>query len=208
MMREKIFAVLKLCSAILLLPLVIGITASFWQSFKQLDGSVVSAFGWGVVAYLLLHIVLYQPAKVFDTGQKMAEKAMGFFAPLFKAAGLCVPIFTILSFILYLLSTRIWPQVKDYFSVFVFLASFTLTMHVVFTANALKGKSAGWLKENYFFALFFIYIINMLIIAAAFNVLSGDFSFIDFINSAWIKAYAIYTASFRQLFEVEGRRPV
>ena len=189
-MRERLLAVLKLALAILLIPFVIGVTASFWQSLRLTDGSVLSAFGWGVVVYLILHILLYQPAQVFDTGKKMAEQALGFFSPLFKVAGYCIPIFTVFVFLLYLVAVRIWPQVRAYFACFVFAAAFTLTLHMVFTANALKGKQAGWLKENYFFSIFVIYIVNMMIVAGAFTLLHGDFSFVDFIRASGEKAGA------------------
>jgi len=202
-MKDKTLAVLKLILALLLLPVVIGVTASFWQSLRLTEPQVSSAFGWGVVVYLILHILLYQPAQVFDTGKKITEKAMSFFSPFFKVAGFCVPIFTVLSFVLYFLAGRIWPWMEAYFPCFVFIGSFTLTMHLVFTANALKGKQAGCLKENYFFAIFFIYLINMMIVAGLFSFLTMDFSFVDFVKFSAEKAHAIYTASFRQLFEVD-----
>lgn len=204
-MKEKLLAVLKLFLALLLLPLVIGVTASFWQALGLAESRVVSAFGWGVVVYLILHILLYEPAQVFDSGKKITEKAMGFFSPLFKMAGFCLPVFTILSFLLYFLLVKIWPGLEEYFQCFVFAASFSLTMHLVMTANSLKGKQAGWLKEDYFFAIFFIYIINMLIVAGFFSLLTYDFSFVDFVKHAGQKSGAIYTASFRQLFDVESR---
>lgn len=203
-MKEKILAVLKLFMAILSLPFVIGMTAAFWGSLRLTHAPIASAFGWGVVVYLILHILLYQPSQVFDTGKKIAETAMGVFAPLFKMAGFCVPIFTILSFLAYFLAGRMRPQIEPYLGCFVFVAAFTLTMHLVMTANALRGKQAGRLKENYFFAIFVIYIINIMIVGGAFNLLTADFYFTDFMKSAAQKAGAIYTASFKQLFEVRG----
>jgi len=205
-MKEKMLAVLKLVLAILLLPFVIGITAAFWNALSLTPAPIPSTFGWGVVMYLVLHILLYQPAQVFDTGKKMAETAIGFVAPFFKVAGFCIPIFTILTFVVYMAARKIWPQLEGYFGCFVFVAAFTLTMHLVMTANALKGKQAGWLKENYFFAIFAIYIINIMIVGAAFNLLTTDFYFTDFMKSAGQKAGAIYTASFKQLFEVRAVR--
>lgn len=204
-MKDKIFAVLKLFLAILLIPFVIGVTAAFWASLRQMQGVIPSSFGWGVVVYLILHILLYQPSQVFDAGKKIAEKAFGFLSPLFKVAGFCVPIFTMLAFIAYFVALKIWPQVEEYFGCFVFVAAFALMMHLVMTANALKGKSAGWLKENYFFSIFSIYIVNIMIVGAAFNLLTADFYFTDFMKDAGHKAGAIYTASFKQLFDVEGR---
>lgn len=204
-MRDKIQSVLKLALSILLLPLIIGVTVAFLESLGAMASSVASAFGWGVVSYLILHILLYEPTQVYDTGKKISEKAMSFFSPLFKVAGQCIPIFTILTFIAYFFASLIWKE-YDLFPYFVFFASFTFTMHFVFTANSLKGKQAGLMKENYFFSIFTVYIINMLIIVAAFNFLTHDLSFLSFIKKTGHVSGAIYTASFKQLFDVEGRR--
>lgn len=198
-------SILKLVLAILLLPLVIGTTVSFWTGLVNMDKVVSAAFGWGVVVYLILHILLYEPAQVYDTGKKISEKAMTVFSPLVKVAGFCIPIFTVLAFALYFTASKIWTGYK-LFPAFVFVASFALTMHLVFTVHSLKGKQAGTMKENYFFSIFLIYLINMLIVAGAFTFLSNDFSFLSFIKKTGEVAGAIYTASFNQLFVVEGRR--
>ena len=152
-MKDKILSVLKLALAILLLPLVIGVTVSFWQNLVNMDRAVSAAFGWGVVVYLILHILLYEPAQIYDTGKKITERAMTFLSPLVKVAGFCIPIFTILAFAFYFVASRIWTQ-YNLFPGFVFVASFTLTMHLVFTVHALKGKQAGAMKENYFFTIY------------------------------------------------------
>jgi hypothetical protein len=195
---------LKLFLAVLLLPLVIGVTISFWENLGLVKSAVASAFGWGVVSYLMLHILLYQPAQIYDTGKKITEKAIGFLSPMFKVAGFCIPIFTIFSFIAYFLATMVWKN-HNLFPYFSFLAAFTLTMHIVMTANALKGKQAGWLKENYFFPMFLIYIVNILIVAGAFTLLSADFSILACWRRMTDVAGMITTASFRQLFVMEGR---
>jgi hypothetical protein len=80
-------------------------------------------------------------------------------------------------------------------------------MHLVFTANSMKRKQPGDLKENYFFSIFIIYIINMLIVAGAFSLLNNEFSFLAFIKQCGEVAAAIYTASFKQLFDV-AHRPI
>jgi len=203
-LKDRFLSILKFILAVLLLPLVISITVSFLNSLRSMDSVVCAAFGWGVVVYLILHILLYEPSVVYDAGKKISEKAMTFFSPLAKVAGFCVPIFTILSFAAYYAASLIWKEC-DLLPSFAFLASFTLTMHLVFTANSLKRKQPGDLKENYFFSIFIIYIVNMLIVAGAFALLSQEFSFLSFVKRCGEVAAAIYTASFRQLFDVEHR---
>lgn len=203
-MKGRFLSILKFFLALLLLPVVIGATVSFLENLRLMDRSIYVSFGWGVVVYLILHILLYQPAQVYDTGKKISEKALGFLSPLVKVAGFCVPIFTILSLFAYYLTLLIWKK-EGLFVYFVFAAAFTFTMHLVFTANSLKGKNAGRLRENYFFSIFLVYIVNIFIIAGIFSFLSGDFNFLEFFRRSMIVAGAIYTASFKQLFEVRKK---
>ncbi len=206
-MKERILSILKFILALLFLPVVIGVTVAFMQGLHHCDSAIAAAFGWGVIAYLILHILLYEPAQVFDAAKKMSEKTVGFLFPLVKVAGFCIPFFTLVAFVLYIPASKIWPQ-GNLFPAFVFVASFTFTMHMVFTANALKGKQAGWLKENYFLSIFVIYVVNLIIIALVFFFLVPEFSLSEFFRRCGEVAGAIYTASFKQLFDVEGRRPV
>ena len=201
-MKERALSILKFILAVLLLPIVIGVTKSFFENLRAMDASVSFSFGWGVVAYLILHILLYEPTQVFDASQKMTERTIGFLSPWAKVAGFCVPFFTILLFIIYYFASLAWKE-ADLLPYFSFFASFTFTMHMVMTANSLKKKQPGWLKENYFFSIFIIYIVNMLIVSGAFALLSQEFSFLSFIKRCGEVAAAIYTASFRQLFDVE-----
>jgi len=203
-LKDRLLSILKFILALLLLPVVIGITVSFLEDLRTMSEPVSSAFGWGVVVYLILHMLLYEPAQVFDAAKNMAEKTIGFLSPWVKVAGFCVPFFTIVSFAAYYFVYLIWKDALA-FPYFAFLASFTFTMHMVFAANTLKKKKPGLLKENYLFSIFSIYIVNILIIAWAFHFLSGDFSFSRFISRCGDIAGAIYTASFKQLFVVEGR---
>lgn len=200
-MKDKILSLFKFVLAILLLPLMISMTGAFWNNLCLVKAGICSAFGWGVASYLILHILLFEPVEVFDKGKKISEKALGFFTPVFKVTGYCVPLFTILSFIFYVLASHFWKGI-DLLPFFVFLAAFTFAMHITLTARALRKKSPGVLKENYLFSIFFVYFVNIVILAAAFDFLTQDFSFLNFYNSAVMTAKSIYIAVFTQLFVV------
>lgn len=200
-MRDRILSVVKFLFALLLLPVVIGVTASFADTLHQSSRLVAACFGWGALGYLILHILLYQPAQAFDTAKKMAEETVGFIFPLVKVAGFCIPFFTVVVLALSIPVEKFWPE-YELFPVFASLASFTFTMHMVFTANALKGKQAGWLKENYFLQIFLIYVVNLSIIAVAFSFLMSEFLLGDFFQRWGDASGGIYMAVYKQLFEV------
>lgn len=201
-MKDKILSVFKFILAVLLFPVVIGITQAFLKNFYLIKGGCASAFGWGVASYLILHILLFEPVEVFDKGKKISEKAFGFFSPLFHVTGFCIPIFTILSFIFYILASHFWKE-TDFFLFFTFLAAFTFTMHIALTARSLRKKNPGVLKENYIFSILFIYIINIVVLAGAYAFLKQEFSFSAFFNNAVDIIKAIYVAVFTQLFVVK-----
>ncbi len=203
-MKDRLFSVLKFVLAVLLVPIVIGVTAAFLDGLRATDSRIAAAFGWGAIAYLVVHILFYAPAQVFDAGKKMSEQAVDFVFPLVKVAGFCIPIFTLLSFGLYALVAAA-RQSADTLPFFVFLASFTFTMHMVFSANALRNKKPGWLKENYLLTIFIIYIACLIIIALVFSFLTPDFALAHFFKRCGHVAGAIYSASWRQLFDIEGR---
>jgi len=203
-LRDRFFSILKFVLALLLVPIVIGVTSAFLDGLRATDGRIAAAFGWGAIAYLILHILFSAPAQVFDAGKKMSEDAVGFVFPLVRMAGFCIPIFTLLAFGLYALIAA-WRKSDDTLLFFVFLASFSFTMHMVLSANALKNKKPGWLKENYLLTIFTIYIVSMIIIALVFSFLVYEFELGYFFRRCGRAAGAIYSVSWRQLFDVEGR---
>ncbi|MFH1692090.1 MAG: hypothetical protein ABIC68_05950 [Candidatus Omnitrophota bacterium] len=200
-MKDKLLSIFKFVLAILLFPLMISTTGAFWNNLCFVGAGISSAFGWGVASYLILHILLFEPVEVFDKGKKISEKALGVFSPLFKVTGYCVPLFTILSFIFYVLASHFWKGI-ELLPFFTFLAAFTFAMHIALTARALRKKTPGVLKENYLFSIFFVYLVNIVILAAAFNFLTQAFSFLDFYQNSVLSAKSIYVTVFTQLFVV------
>jgi hypothetical protein len=199
---NKIISILKLIFAVLLLPVTIAASFGFAKEIVVLGQPLVNFFLWGIFAFLILYHLIWEPAIVYQKGQRVVEVIFSFFAPLVKVASFCLPIYTLLILIAYWLLSLLIEPLKNSVNYFIILASFFLAMHIVFTAKSLKSRQADFLKANYFFALEFIYLINICLTAGLFNIIFNDFSFLQFFRSTCQNTQNIISPVFNQLFVV------
>lgn len=204
-MNNKLVNLLKLLFAVVFFPVLIGVSVSFSDELQKLSPRLVTAFVWGIFSYLVIHLLLYEPQPVYQKGQRIVETIFRFFSPLVKLASFFLPIFSILTLTAYyILLTFLGDKFRfEYHIYFMFLTSFFMVLHIVFTAAALKGRQSDFLKANYFFAMEFIYIINLGIIAGMFSLVFTEFSFLNFFNGVCSVVSNIFTAVFSQLFRVK-----
>lgn len=202
-MANKIIGILKLIFAVLLLPVVIASSFGFAKEIVLLGKPLVDFFLWGIFAFLILYHLIWEPVIVYQKGQRVVEVIFKFFAPLVKIASFCLPIYTLLILIVYWLLSLVVASLKDFVNYFIILASFFLTMHIVFTAKTLKSREADFLKANYFFAVEFIYLISLCLIAGLLNIIFNGFSFLEFFRSSCQNTKDIVSPLFNQLFVVK-----
>ena len=204
-MGSKITSILKLAFAVIFFPILVAVSVSFSNEIQKLSHHLVSSFVCGIFAYLVIHLLLYEPAPVYQKGQKITEVVFRFFSPLVKLASFFLPIFTILILLAYYLLVI---TLKDrfnpgYHSYFMFAVSFFMVLHIVFTAAALRNRQMDFLKASYFFAMEFIYIINIGIIAGMLSLIFKEFSFLNFFNGACQITQNAFLTVVNQLFSVK-----
>lgn len=204
-MNSKLASLLKLCLAVIFFPALIGVSVSFSDEIQKLSPHLVSAFVWGIFSYLVIHLLLYEPQPVYQKGQRIVESVFRFFSPLVKLASFFLPIFSLLTLtIYYVVLTLLGDKFRaEYHIYFMFLVSFFMVLHIVFTAAALRGRQSDFLKANYFFAMEFIYIINIGIIAGMFSLIFAEFSFLNFFNGSCSVVRDIFAAVGGQLFKIK-----
>lgn len=198
-MKNKIADIFKFVFFILLLPLVVTMTVNFMQQLEALPSEYIAYFIRGIAIYLFIHLFIYEPAGVYGYGQKVVGSIFKFFAPLVTVAPFFLPIYSLLLLMLFYFA-QLFIKDDRVIYCFMFLVSFTLTMHLVFTAKSLREKDKNASKPNYFFALALIYTVNTFILALMFNLIFEDFSFPQFFLSTTRQAGHIYMSVFRQLF--------
>ena len=198
-MKSKITAVLKFIVFLLLLPFVVISTRAFIRELNQLPSDLQESFILGILVYLLVHIFIYEPKPIYQYGQNGVTAIFQFFSPIVKVAPFVLPIFSIIFLLLFYFAMLIFDSAKLGQGL-IFLVSFTLTMHMVFTAKILRDKDSNVIKPSYFFSMSLVYSFNIFILALLFDLVLTDFSFYQFFMSSTQKTGEIYSSVFRQLF--------
>jgi hypothetical protein len=146
-----------------------------------------------------MHVFIYEPNGLYRFGQKLLADIFRFFAPLVKVAPFVLPIYSILFLVIFyfvsLVFTYEWVGNSCMFWV-----SFSLTMHLVFTAKNLRDSDKNAVKPHYLFSMSLIYVLDIFILALILDLVVSPFSFPEFFKSMTHTAEGIYTGIFRQLF--------
>ena len=196
---NKSFGVIKFILGVCFLPFVYSSTVSFLEQFSLIEKALQNYFCSGIIALLLIYLFVWEPAIIYSKGHKILELIFNFFKPLVRFAPYLLPIYTIILFVMYLLlSLAVKSRWLIEYSLF--LAGFTLTLHLVFSAKTLRLKKGDFLKANYIFGFSFIYIINLMLLAFCLNLIFKDFSFVAFLNNSFQAAKDIFGTVFKQLF--------
>ena len=196
---NKAFGLIKLVLGICLLPCVYTFTTAFFKQIGLIEKSLQGYFWAGVDTLLIVYLFVWEPARIYKWGHKLLEIIFNFIKPLVKVAPYLLPIYTIVLFIVYgLLSLMIKSSWLIEYTIF--LAGFSIALHLVFSAKSIRGKKGDFLKANYIFGFSFIYIINVMILAFCLNLTFSEFSFVNFSNNAFQSAGDIFYAVFKQLF--------
>ncbi len=190
---------IKFILFVLLLPVLAATVLGFNNELSKMPQDFYATFLKGIFIYLLIHLFVVEPEPVYEYGHKIMQSIFKFVEPLVEVAPFFLPIYSLLLLVLFYFTNLF---VKNDFLpyVFVFLISFTLTMHMVFTARRLREEDNNAAKASYLFFMSLIVIVNVFILAMMFNLIFQDFSFPDFFKFATEKSAAVYTRIFRQLF--------
>jgi hypothetical protein len=198
-LSRKVFSIIKFILGICLLPFVYSTSVAFFNEFGLIETNLQKYFWAGVVGFLIIYLFVWEPAKIYAQGQKILEVIFRFFAPLVRVAPYLLPIYFLLIFAAYSIISVITKS-TELINPTLFLFGFNLTLHLVFSAKTLRSKQEDFLKANYIFGFSFIYIVNLIILAAFMGLLFIDFSFINFCNNSFQSAQSILYAVFKQLF--------
>ena len=195
----KLFSLIKLAIGICLLPFVYAVTVAFLKELDLLEVILKQYFLGGIISFLVVYLFIFEPRLIYNKGQKIIAAVFRFFAPLVKVAPYLLPIYTLILFVAYAIYTLINKSFEP-LKYFVFLFGFTIALHLVFSAKSLRLRQGDFLKSNYIFGFSFVYIINIVVLAAGFTFFSANFSFISFCNNSFQAASYIFSTVFKQLF--------
>jgi len=196
---RRAFSIVKLILGICLLPFVYSVSASFLNEFNTVAKLFQNYFWAGIVSFIIIYLFIYEPAIIYNKGQRLLEVAFQFLKPLVKVAPYLLPIYTIVIFIIYLIFSFAF-KTEESVGYFIFLFSFSLALHLVFSAKSVRSKQGDFLKANYIFGFSFVYILDLVLLAFCLNIIFKEFSFVNFFNNSFQIGKYIFYAIFKQLF--------
>lgn len=198
-MREHFLNILKLIFAFLLIPLTAVITISFSKSLNGLAHVNTHSFWLGVLIYVVVHAFIFEPQGIYEFGQKIGNSLFKFYPPLANVGTRILPVYTLLSLILFCF-VQLFYKKTGYETSFMFLAGFTLALHIILTAKELREENKSAVSPNYLLFIQLIYIFIILLTAVIFTFVVPKFSFASFFYSAAGLTKETYLMIFRQLF--------
>lgn len=214
---------IKYIIGILLIPLAIGFSKAFYIQLLNLDyiGQRLSFFIWGIVIYMLIHILFYRPVYLYTLGHeaihvlatwlcgghitsfsisrsggRVTTSKTNFFIEL---SPYFFPIYTVLLiFIAPLIRNKLmYPPLL---SLYIFSLGFTLGMHLIMTAESLKLNQPDVMRSGYAFSLMTIYVGNLLLVFLILSFFIGDLSFKRYFFKSLEYTKSIYLSVFNRLF--------
>ena len=198
-MRDHIVNILKFLFAILLVPVTVIATYQFNLALCSLPKDLQHWFWIGLSAYLIIHLFIFEPQGVYQFGQKLMEDFFHFSEGAAIVLSRVVPIYTMLS-LAFLFSTRFFPSLERYVIYGMFFCSFTLSLHLIFTAKHLGENEESFVRPQYFLSSQLIYLLNLGLIVLVFSLVFDKFSGLDFFHAFTKQTKEFYVAVYRQLF--------
>lgn len=199
-MKDIFLVILKFLFAILILPLVVASTVAFQNELVKFEPTLRDALSLGLFSYIILKFFVYDFEAVYTFGQSIVTAAFQFLKPLVNVAPYVFPVYSIIVLMVYAVVS--WMGNLDAWrNIFLFLFSFTFSMHIILTAQDLYNKDSSAGKPTYFFGMSLVYILDVFLMALLASLVLPGFSFPTFFHDLTSAAGDIYMMVLGQLFK-------
>lgn len=217
---------LKLILGVLLIPFCFGTAIAFYRevskiSLNSLDKMI---FLWGVILYMIIHLFLFKPQRVYIFGHEIVHLLFSWLSGgkikkikisneggevktdrlnfLTLISPYIFPIYPLIFSLLFFILDASYKLGFIYLRIFLFTLGFTLTMHILMTAETLRRIQPDLIKAGYFLSLTLIFLINISVIAFVLSRIFTHFSFSSFLNLSFTVTYSIFSRIFAQFFSI------
>ena len=220
---RMIFTVFRVIISIVLLPVCVAVTMSFYKGIFAIKSVSDSGliFILGAFLYSLLHLLLFKLDFLYILGHELMHVIATLFSGgkakdmkvsnkegsvktttpnfLVVIAPYLIPGYTVLIAVLYFI-VSFFTDVTKYYSIFIFLIGFTLMMHLSYTAQSVREKQSDLIRSGYVFSVSFLYVVNLIIVFLILSFVFKEISFFEFLSSSYEKSKGFYYFFWKQLF--------
>jgi len=199
-MGEFLISILKMVFGVLFLPLVVAGVMAVQMHLDFYPDLYQQFFMYGLVAFLLIFIFLYQFWAFYEFGQNIILQLLKFFAPFDRLASRFVPFyFTLICLLHYITITFFKAHAYDQY--FLFFAGLFFGMHILLTAQVFQDEEKALVKPNYFFWMPIVFVGNVFLLIVLFDLTTSKFTVASFAQSVWTIAQQIYLLRFKELID-------
>lgn len=213
--------IIKFIIGVAALPLAYGGTLAFYKNAVLISelAKRLDYFIWGIVIYVILHLLFYKPTYFYVLGHEAVHAGMAWIFGgkiksfkvsedggavktdksnfIIELAPYFIPIYAIII-------TAVYFVIASSYAIngalFVFLIGFALAFHIISTIEIMKIRQPDIVKSGYFFSIIMVYVINIIVIALIFSLVFPGFSIKKFFLDVWSSSRYIYMAAIKQLF--------
>ena len=200
-MNTTFLNMIKFAASVLLLPIAWAAGMAFHQYVNRLPGTDGDFFFWGMFGFACIFLFFYQFWGVYEFGQRMVSGLLQFTAPANHFIAKIVPFYVTLILLLFYVFKH-FLNVDHYDHYFMFFAGFTLTMHVLLTAQDLQENEKVFIKPTYLFTMVCAFILMIFFIVLLFNLVLKEFTFLDFTKTTMDDVLGVYHFVLRKIFRL------
>jgi hypothetical protein len=228
---SAVFArLIKSLMVAVLLPLPVGMLTGMLERLELISlsgGTYREWVTWGFMTYVGFHVLIYQPAPVFQAshrvfatvaawlfggqvasvddgggrgkGGKGPKGAAGQGSTLVAFSPYVIPVYTVLTCLLGWAAGQ-WADRKFTDGPLSFLIGVTMAFHWLMTANDLQQQRARWHIETYLLAIGLVFLLTLLLGGMCLPWAFPEFSFVRAIGDGLGHTQSIYRAVALELF--------
>jgi hypothetical protein len=183
----------------LLLPFLAALLVSFYNQILAIGNPKEKWLLYGTGLFVAVYLFVYNFKEVYEFGQNVVTKLLAFAKPIVNPAALVIPIYAVIFSIAYLILNAM-NVLGKYEFIAVMTISFFWTMHVVLTAEQLRGEEKAAIKGGYFFGFSLALIFHVIIAALLLAMVMDEFLLVNFFKHLSGQTVDVYHSIYKLLF--------
>jgi len=200
-MGDFIITMLKFFLAVLMLPIVMATFVGFEHHLNIYPASHGEFFRWGIFAFLITFLFLYQFWGTYEFGQRMMQSLLSFLAPAERIISRLVPFYLTLIMLLFYIS-KTFLGISKVSPYYMFFVGFSFAMHILLTAQDMQQEETTPIKPTYFFWMSVTFVAVILLTVLLFDLVFDKWSFPKFLDEVRETAMHLYRLSFQKAFRM------
>ena len=201
-MGEFILTLLKFVLAVLMLPIVIASFVGFENHLQMYPANYAEFFRWGIIAFLITFLFLYQFWGVYEMGQDLMQSLFTFITPFNKIIARLVPFYLMIILALFYFTKKLLgiQEVNPYYMFFV---GFAFAMHILLTAQDMQEEEKSPIKPTYFFWMSLCFVLVLAMTVLLFDLVFNKWTFPQYLGQMKVTAEQIYRLSLGKAFGIK-----